>query len=335
VRTNSPRVSIGLPVCNGEKYLRAALDSILGQTYADFELIISDNASSDATDAICREYAARDRRIRYYRNPTNVGAHWNYARVLDLARSEYFKWAAHDDICHPSFLARCIEVLDRDASVVLCHTKTQLIDEHGQPLSHSDVARGYFVNTSGDVIRIQGYDRPRQLDSARPSRRFCDILLETRWCFEIFGVIRRAVLVETSSFCDLYFYGADKVILAELSLRGRFAEIPDVLFFRRCHATQSATIDSSRKRVEWSNPSVTRRLVFPRLLCFRAYGRAAFRAPLSRYERARCFLALARLACRLDRWAGALASGYRAGRAALPARVGRLVTRGANTGPTP
>ena len=99
-----PRVSIGLPVYNGENFLEFALDSILGQTFQDFELIISDNASTDATESICRRYAAKDSRIRYYRNPNNQGAAQNYNRVFALARGEYFKWAAHDDVCKPNYL---------------------------------------------------------------------------------------------------------------------------------------------------------------------------------------------------------------------------------------
>src|ERR1035438_9843576 len=99
-----PRVSIGLPVYNGENYLDPALNSILRQDYSDLELIISDNASTDATGNICREYAAKDPRIRYYRNETNIGASANFNCLVKLARGEYFKWAAHDDVHLQGFL---------------------------------------------------------------------------------------------------------------------------------------------------------------------------------------------------------------------------------------
>ena len=99
-----PRVSIGLPVYNGELFLENALDSILSQTYSDFELIISDNASDDKTEEICRSYAARDKRVRYSRNAHNLGAAPNYNRVYHLARGRYFKWASHDDVLAPEFL---------------------------------------------------------------------------------------------------------------------------------------------------------------------------------------------------------------------------------------
>ena len=130
--SNKPCVSIGLPVYNGEKFLKETLDSILAQTFEDFELIISDNASTDRTEEICKEYAAKDRRIRYYRNKENLGAGWNNNRVFELCTGEYFKWNAHDDVCAPEFLERCIKVLVQDPTVVLCYPKVTVIDEQGK-----------------------------------------------------------------------------------------------------------------------------------------------------------------------------------------------------------
>src|SRR5436190_16408814 len=104
----NPTVSIGLPVYNGEKYLPGTLDSLLSQDHEDLELIISNNASTDRTEEICREAAARDPRVRYYRNGTNIGATPNWHRVLALARGEFFKWAMHDDECETSMVRRCL-----------------------------------------------------------------------------------------------------------------------------------------------------------------------------------------------------------------------------------
>src|SRR5882762_1549884 len=117
-----PRISIGLPVYNGENFITDALESILGQTYTDFELIISDNASTDRTEALCKSYAARDPRIRYWRNAENLGAARNFNRVFELSSGEYFKWTAHDDVLAPDYLEKCIEASDRDPSVVLVYT---------------------------------------------------------------------------------------------------------------------------------------------------------------------------------------------------------------------
>ena len=99
----TPRVSLGFPVYNGERYLAAALDSLLGQTFRDLEVVICDNASTDRTAELCAAYAARDARVRYHRNPTNLGAAPNFNRTFELSRGEYFKWAAHDDVCAPTF----------------------------------------------------------------------------------------------------------------------------------------------------------------------------------------------------------------------------------------
>ena len=120
-----------MPVYNGENYLRFAVDAVLNQTFQDWELIICDNCSNDSTEATCREYAERDPRVRYHRNPKNLGALPNHNRTLELARGEYFKLYAHDDILMPTYLERLVEVLDRDPGVVLVHPKTMIINEQG------------------------------------------------------------------------------------------------------------------------------------------------------------------------------------------------------------
>ena len=102
----TPRVSIGLPVYNGERYLAQALDSILAQDFVDFEIIISDNASSDSTQEICERYERLDRRITYSRLPENLGAAYNYNRLVGMSNGELFKWASHDDRIQPAFLSR-------------------------------------------------------------------------------------------------------------------------------------------------------------------------------------------------------------------------------------
>src|SRR5690348_15099471 len=117
--SQSPKLSIGLPVFNGERYLRAAVESLLQQDFEDFELIISDNASNDKTQELCQEFASRDGRVRYSRAEVNQGAAWNFANVVQLARGAYFKWAAYDDICLPAFLKRCVEALDGAPSSVV------------------------------------------------------------------------------------------------------------------------------------------------------------------------------------------------------------------------
>lgn len=215
-----PQASIGMPVYNGARFVRQALDSIVGQTFEDWELIISDNASTDETEDICQSYT-HDRRIRYERNATNIGAKANFNRVYELAAGRYFKWAAHDDVCDPRFLARTVDVLDHDDSIVLCHARTSMIDHAGHAIHGGALRRGSMLDANGRTVRLADYDPPtRRLASTDPRRRFRDILLHTHWCFEIFGLIRRETM-RRSAGQGLY-YGSDKTLLAELALRGDF-----------------------------------------------------------------------------------------------------------------
>src|SRR5207244_11742434 len=129
--SRKPRLSIAVPVRNGGRFIGQTLDSLLAQNYSDFELIISDNASTDQTEAVCQAYAVRDRRIRYHRSSQDFGSARNYNYLFQQARAEYFKWAAADDLYAPEFVGRCTEVLEHDPSVVLASAKPRFIDEHG------------------------------------------------------------------------------------------------------------------------------------------------------------------------------------------------------------
>ena len=207
----SPRVSIGMAIYNEEKFLRQALDSLLAQDYADFELIISDNASEDATEQICLEYAARDPRVRYHRNETNVGSGENFNRVFRLSCGEYFMWAAGHDLWAPTFISRCVGVLEKDPSVVLCYPLTQYIDTTGKQLS----VVGSNLDTRNCTLL----------------GRFNLAVWEGRTGFIIYGVIRSNSLRQTRLFRKVW--GPDILLLTELSLLGSFANIPETLFYGR------------------------------------------------------------------------------------------------------
>lgn len=212
-----PHVSIGVPVFNGEKFLAAALDSLLAQTYEDFELLISDNASTDSTPEICRRYAAMDRRVRYVRNEGNIGVYRNCNQVFELSSGEYFKLAAADDLCDPDLLRRCVDVLDANPSIVATYPRTRFIDEDGKSLSLTD----------------PGW----HLMSEEPWERLKYVLVSGHRVNVFFGLIRSQDLAHTRLF-PLY-PGGDCRLLGELSLRGKFFEIPEYLFFRRIHPNAS------------------------------------------------------------------------------------------------
>jgi glycosyltransferase involved in cell wall biosynthesis len=241
-RKKVPAVSIGVPVYNGEDYLRQAIESILEQTFGDFELLIQDNTSNDGTAAICQEFAARDDRIMYQRNPTNVGAVNNFNLVFERARGHYFKWAAHDDVCMPNFLERCVGILDSRPSVVLASGQTRLINDDGTPVAFDD-ERQCYVTRQGRAVGV--IDPEHRAEGDVPATRFWHVLVRTMRTFEIFGLIRTEVLKAT--VLQQNYYGSDKVLLAQLSLLGPFHIADEVLLLRRCHAAQSSRLSTSEK----------------------------------------------------------------------------------------
>jgi glycosyltransferase involved in cell wall biosynthesis len=294
-----PRVSVGLPVYNGAEFVAEAIESILAQHFTDLELIIGDNASTDATPEICRRYLGADRRVSYLRSEVNRGAAWNFSRLPDVARGEYFKWAASDDLCAPEHLSRCVGVLDHQADVVLCSTGTVMIDERGRelgPLETEDHA------TAGE-----------------PAERFRDLLLRPHKAFPVFGLIRRKALCATPRLGA--YTASDLVTLAELALRGRFHEVPEPLFFNRDHGGRSIRANPTYKaRQPWFDPNREGRITLPRWRLGIEYARAISRVPLSSAQRRLSFEALARWS-----WANRLSLGNDIVRATSD--VGLLVAR--------
>lgn len=267
-----PTLGIALPVYDGQRFIREALDSLLNQSFADWELLIVDNASDDETPAIVEAYSDRDSRIRYHRNSENIGAARNFNLGFTLTSGRYFKWMAHDDLMHVDYLTRCIDALEADPGAVLAYSRAQVIDEDDQPLER--------------------YAPPFRTDAERPSVRF-DSLLHDHKCFQIFGVIRRDALQQTG-LIGLHAHG-DGVLLAHLALLGRFVEIPELLFYPRKHAFHSSRyIGDYWAYTEWFDPSYARRHKFPQWRILREYASALMKTHLGMLERMRCVHALLR-----------------------------------------
>jgi glycosyltransferase involved in cell wall biosynthesis len=148
-----PLVSIGIPVYNGEKFLRQALDALLEQTYTHLEFVIADNGSVDGTEVICRQYAERDSRIRYYRNPTNIGVYANFRRVVELSSGEYFLWAAVDDLRPPAAIEDCVNALLADPRAVMAHGVILVEVEGSQALFSVTNAMDLSANDAGERVR--------------------------------------------------------------------------------------------------------------------------------------------------------------------------------------
>ncbi len=269
--STAPRLSVGLPVYNSSSYLAESIEALLGQSLDDFELIISNNASTDDTGDICRRYAKQDSRIRYFRQPKNVGLAPNHNFCVKQARGELFKWGAGDDLYHRDLLLRCVEVLDERPEVVLVHSYTAMIDGTGKVFQ----ANEYPLATSAPYAP----DRFRSL-------------LNDSGGDDDGGVMRTAVLLRTAM--KESYHHADRTIIAELALHGPFHQVPDWMYFRRDHPGRAERAHPSvrarcanmdpRRANPWLNPA-------PRLFAeyIWAYARMIRNAPLTPQERKECY----------------------------------------------
>lgn len=228
----APRVSLGMPIYNAQRYLRASLDSVLAQDFTDFELIISDNGSTDDTWEICQEYASRDPRIRLYRNEVNVGVAGNFNRVVELARGELFRWVAYDDLLAPSLLTACVDELDRSGPrTVLAYPRADLIDDEGGLIKHYE-----------DHLDLRHRRAAARVAAAERRRTLLNPL---------YGLIRLADLRRTG--LERPYMAGDLPLIMELAAIGEFHEVPETLFFRRFHVGSS----DSRPEVWWSPQRLT------------------------------------------------------------------------------
>jgi glycosyltransferase involved in cell wall biosynthesis len=297
-------LTIGLPVYNGEAYVAQAIESILAQTYADFRIVVSDNASTDTTAEIVESYAARDDRIAFRRSPVNRGAAWNYNTVFEGCRTPFFKWAAADDVLAPECVERCLDVLTKAPQAVLSFPWTLLIDGEGVPL------REYR-----DPLATQ-VDEP-------PHRRFAHVVANVAMGNLVFALMRTEALRRTRLHGA--YPSSDFVLLAELALLGAFLEVPEPLFFRRHHQGMSTLANESPENLLlWFDPAAKPvRKETARLL--REHFAAIARAGLSPAERVKSTAALLIVWGR-RRWAPPLLDPVRA-RVRLRTRLRRLRAR--------
>ncbi len=271
----TPKVSIGLPVYNGEKYVGEAIESILTQSFTDFELIISDNASTDGTQQICEKYAAQDDRVRFYPSEVNHGASWNYNRTFELAAGEYFRWHAADDVLAPELIKKSVQVLDDKPEVVLVFTWVLDIDPQGNEIE---------LKKSGVGSRLPlPHQRFRGLSTVKPAFN----------CEEVFGMARRDILANTKLIAP--YSDSDRTLLAELGLYGPFHEIEEPLFFHRMHDEGSVVVNPDRQsRTAWFDTSKKGKLVFPSWRQLRELLSVIWRTPISWRERIYCYIHMLR-----------------------------------------
>jgi glycosyltransferase involved in cell wall biosynthesis len=271
----APRLSIGLPVYNGQLFLDQCIESLQAQTFRDFELIICDNASTDDTPRIAAEWAQRDPRISVHRAAENRGAAANFNWAFELSRGELFKWCAVDDLMEPTFLQECMKALERYPDATLAYTGTLDIDETGAVL-------GEIYDNRANL----------QFGSTRADIRFRDLICNVHSCIPVFGIIRRDALLHSTLIAP--YVASDKVLLAQLGLRGKFVKLEENLLLHRQHRKRSVTENPSlQARAAWFN-SRAKGKVYPHFRLGREYLLSALTAPLSLADKLRCMIQLLR-----------------------------------------
>jgi len=203
-----PLVSIGVPVFNGEKSLFYALNSLLEQDYPNIEIIISDNGSTDTTPEICRKFAQKDARVKYYRSEKNLGSIWNFNRVFEISIGKYFMWAAHDDLREPTFISECVKKMEQCPDAVLCQTYTAVFREGREEVMY--------------VAHLDSFEHIPGL-----VERYWETLNRFP-ATAIYGLYRSSAIRKTHILTKSI--ATDLAFIQEFSIYGKFIQVPKVLF---------------------------------------------------------------------------------------------------------
>lgn len=261
---SKPRVSIGMPIYNGALTIAETLESLLAQTFTDFEIIVSDNASTDNGVEIVKTFQQRDPRIRMIQQPVNLGANGNFSAVVDAAEGEYFKWSTCSDLCSSGFLQACVELLDRHPEVVLAAPKTQLFTSDSQDVTH--------------------YAQDIELRDARPAARFQRLLETLKLNNAMNGLIRTKALRYQRPVIDHYLK-ADIVMVSCLALQGQFRIAPEAVFLRRMDPRTSTSLMSPEDDIKHHYPVMSSRALFPTWRLYRGWWRAVQQVPVPAEDR--------------------------------------------------
>lgn len=281
----TPSVSIGLPVYNGIPYVKELIDSLLAQSFGDFEIIISDNSSTDGTGELCRDYAAHDSRVKYFRLDQNIGLIPNFNRVFELSTAPYYKWTAHDDLYEPGYLEACYHPIHNDPGISVSHSQTVLVDDTGTLLSYDPGLHGCHDHRCGRTWLL---DRDECAAAGSPSHRFRQVLAQQIMCAPIYGLMPRRLILKTGLHKS--FFGSDKLLLAEMALKGRFYIAPQKLFKKRMHSAMTSVMsdDTVQTRI---NP--LKQFKSKQLVKLQSYFEILRAAEISHLEKLKCFSYLA------------------------------------------
>lgn len=225
-----------MPVYNGADFIEEAILSHLKQDFSDFELVVSDNCSDDATPDIVKDLAATDDRIVYTRNAQNIGGPANFNRLFRLTNGEFFRWAAADDRIEPGYLSKVIAMMDEDPNIVIGHADSVLIDPQSTPMLEMD--QGYLGGDGFlEAVKLRPPAGDTRFHSPSPHNRVDAVINNNHRNFYIFGIMRRSTMMQTRLHGS--FYGGDRTLLVEMAMRGTFKKVPEALFASRSHAKNS------------------------------------------------------------------------------------------------
>jgi glycosyltransferase involved in cell wall biosynthesis len=262
-RNPAPRISIAMPVYNGAATVGQAIESLLAQTYGDFELIVSDNASTDATSDLVQGYARKDSRIRYTRQSQNIGGPGNYSFVARVARGEYVKWAAAGDWCAPTLLERCLEVIAARPDAVLAAPRTRLF--------------------ASDIATAEDYARDIAILDERPLDRFRRQISEMQLNNAMNGLIRASALRRTR-LIEAYCH-SDMVLMGRLALQGKFLLVDERLLYRRMEKSSATSLQSPMERLRFYYPKMNARSLFQNWKLHAGWVRAVVSATMPLREK--------------------------------------------------
>jgi glycosyltransferase involved in cell wall biosynthesis len=227
---SQPLVSIGMPIYNGENYIRRAMDSLLAQDYQNFELNISDNASTDGTWEICQEYAARDSRIKLAANERNLGIRANFQIVLDRARGKYFMWAAADDYWYPAFISSLVNELETHANAGAAMCGIKVVDDEGLQINTISFGGADNPNRKGYGQMFWGITSPVK---KKYNLYICG-LLSTELTRQVLPILPTATNI-------------DRLFVALISLVVRLRYVDRILYTRRVHQKSMTTQNTKEK----------------------------------------------------------------------------------------
>jgi len=202
-----PKVTVGMPLYNNAKTIKESIESVLSQSEADLELLISDDGSNDETVKICQEFAQRDPRIKVYVQPKNL-YYLNFKFLVDKANTDYFCWLAGDDKLHPDFIKLCISKLESDLQIVSCASHC-LFNQSGREF----LANGTYKITDNNI-----------------SNRLCAYFKSPKDNTRMYGVFRTTVLKK--SFPEEIFHAFDWALSALTLCYGGHDEINEIKMFR-------------------------------------------------------------------------------------------------------